>query len=177
MDPLKSRRTKVSVGDCVSVASSYFGSEYQKAINEALGFACTRIVGRVTRVRDKNRSFDVSWDVDGEITMAMSLDQVTYEPRDTPTQKVDESSSIITMEDFEGLHISLEQGSSSKAAEDHALVHEDFVEPITDTLYTLFRRHGNSLIDCMSAYLVPCMPETLVHYKKMLPNCIYRPIF
>ena len=170
MDIVKYGRTKVKVGDCVSVPSSYFGAEYQREIHKALASKCSRIYGRVTCVRDGNRHFDVTWDVDGEVTRAMCLDNVNYEPHDTPPQKVDASTSVITMEDFEELAGSLEQCSSSKAAKEHALLYEDFVEPIFDTLYTLFHGDGNSRIDCMSAHLVPCAPGTVVHNKKMLPT-------
>ena len=73
------------------------------------------------------------------------------------------------MEDFEELTGSLEQ-CSSKAAKEHALLYEDFVEPIFDTLYTFFCGDGNSRIDSMSAHLVPCAPGTVIHNKKMLPT-------
>ena len=96
MDIVKYGRTKVKVGDCVSVPSSYFGAEYQREIHKALASKCSRIYGRVTCVRDGNRHFDVTWDVDGEVTRAMCLDNVNYEPHDTPPQKVDTSTSVTT---------------------------------------------------------------------------------
>ena len=175
----KRGRTKVNVGDCVSVPSSYFGADYQKEIEKALGSKCRRIYGRVKLVRDGNRSFDVSWDVDGDVTKAMCLDNVKYEAHDTPQQKVNDTPQqevnnaatlVITMEDFEGLAGALEQGTASKAAEQHALLFEDFVQPDYDTLYTLFRGDRDSHIDCFTAHLVPCNPGTVVHNKKMLPT-------
>ena len=85
MDIVKYGRTKVKVGDCVSVPSSYFGAEYQREIHKALASKCSRIYGRVTCVHDGNsRRFDVmTWDVDGEVTRAMCLDNVNYEPHMT----------------------------------------------------------------------------------------------
>ena len=90
-----------------------------------------RIYGCVTFVIDGNRNFTVKWDFDQETTPSMSLEKVQYEPIDTPLQV--KSASVITAEDFEGMAGDLEQGSSTKAAETHALIVEEFGEALNDS--------------------------------------------
>ena len=90
-----------------------------------------RIYNCVTFVIDGNRNFTMKWDFDQETTPSMSLEKVQYEPIDTPLQV--KAASVITAEDFEGMTGDLEQGSSTKAAETHALIVEEFGEVLNDS--------------------------------------------
>ena len=67
MDTVKFGRTKVKVGDCVSVPNDYFGNTYLQLIKDA-DIPYNRIYGCVTNVKDGNRSFSVKWDFDQETT-------------------------------------------------------------------------------------------------------------
>ena len=88
-------RTKIKVGDCVSVPINYFGDEYSMALQVA-GFTSDRIYGRVSEVILGNRKFDVKWDVEGDTT-TMTLEKVRCEPFDTPLQKIPSSSTITAL--------------------------------------------------------------------------------
>ena len=77
MDTVKYGRTKVKVGDCVSVPSNYFGPEYQAAL-QTNGLTSEKLYGRVTNIIRGNSSFVVRWDAEKDET-TMSLTKVTYE--------------------------------------------------------------------------------------------------
>ena len=83
MDLVKRGRDKIKEGDCVSVKSNYFSKEFEKYMHE-LGFADGIIYGRVTEVKDGNRDFTVTWDIDGQVSKHMTLEKVKLESRDTP---------------------------------------------------------------------------------------------
>ena len=122
--------TKIKVGDCVSVPNDYFGDGYLQLIKDA-GVHDDRIYSCVTFVIDGNRSFTVKWDFDQETTPSTSLEKVQYEPIDTTLQV--KSASVITAEDFDGMAGDLEQGSSTKAAETHVLIVEEFGEAMNES--------------------------------------------
>ena len=75
METVKFGRTKIKVGDCVSIPNDYFGDGYLQLIKDA-GVHDDRIYGCVTSVIDGNRNFTVKWDFDQEITPSMSLEKV-----------------------------------------------------------------------------------------------------
>ena len=136
METVKFGRTKIKVGDCVSVPNDYFGDGYLQLIKDA-GVHDDRIYSRVTFVIDGNRNFTVKWDFDQETTPSMSLEKVQYEPIDTPLQV--KSASVITAEDFERMAGDLEQGSSTKADETHA---DDFLLVV----FIVFSKHCHFII-------------------------------
>ena len=117
MDLLKRGRCKIKEGDFVSVKSNYFSKEFRKYMHE-LGFADGIVYGRVTKVKDANRDFPVTWDIDRQVSKHMTLEKVKLESRDTPKQIVE--SSVITTYDFQ----TAEQCSSKTAALTHALKKE-----------------------------------------------------
>ena len=73
----------------------------------------------------------MKWDFDQETTPSTSLEKVQYEPIDTTLQV--KSASVITAEDFDGMAGDLEQGSSTKAAETHVLIVEEFGEAMNES--------------------------------------------
>ena len=176
---MKFECTKIKVRDCVSVPNDYFGDGYLQLIKDA-GVHDDRIYGCVTSVIDGNRNFTVKWDFDQEITPSISLEKVQYEPIDTPLQV--KSASVITAEDFEGMAGDLEQGSSTKAAETHALIVEEFGESLNDStceqnittpqnkIYTIFVGDGKTRKDCLLGELIPCPPGSVVHCKTLTEN-------
>ena len=176
---MKFGRTKIKVGDCVSVPNDYFGDGCLQLIKDA-GVHDDRIYGCVTSVIDGHRNFTVKWDFDQEITPSMSLEKVQYEPIDTPLQV--KSGSVITTEDFEGMAGDLEQGSSTKAADTHALTVEEFGESLNDStceqnittpqnkIYTIFVGDGKMRKDCLLGELIPCPPGSVVHCKTLTEN-------
>ena len=176
---MKFGRTKIKAGDCVSVPNDYFGDGYLQLIKDA-GVHDDRIYGCVTSVIDGHRNFTVKWDFDQEITPSMSLEKVQYEPIDTPLQV--KSGSVITTEDFEGMAGDLEQGSSTKAADTHALTVEEFGESLNDStceqnittpqnkIYTIFVGDGKTRKDCLLGELIPCPPGSVVHCKTLTEN-------
>ena len=179
METVKFGRTKIKVGDCVSVPNDYFGDGYLQYMKDAdVHDDC--IYGRVTFLIDENRNFTVKWDFDQETTPFMSLEKVQYELIDTPLQV--KPASIITAEDFEGMAGDLEQGSSTKAAETYALIVEEFGEALNDstfeqnittpqnTMYTLFVGDGKMHKDCLFGELIPCAPGSVVHGKTLTEN-------
>ena len=85
-----------------------------------LGFPDGIIYGWVTEVKDGNRDFTVTWDINGQVSKHMMLEKVKLESRDTAKQIVE--SSVITTDDFQ----TAEQCSSKTAALTHALLIEDF---------------------------------------------------
>eukprot|EP00111_Clytia_hemisphaerica_P006743 TCONS_00019504-protein len=174
MDTVKFGRTKIKVGDCVSVSNNYFGNGYLQSITDA-GLDHQRIYGRVTSICEGNRNFAVKWDFDQEITYSMSLEKVQYEQFDTPLQA--KPKTVITAEDFEGLAGDQEQCSASKAAETHALLYEDFAgamdektadkENLDATTYTLFVDSGKTRKNCLLGRLISSADDSLVHGKKL----------
>ena len=110
----------------------------------------------------------------------MSLEKVQYEPIDTPLQV--KSGSVITAEDFEGMAGDLEQGSSTKAADTHALIVEEFGESLNDStceqnittpqnkIYTTFVGDGKTRKDCLLGELIPRPPGSVVHCKTLPEN-------
>ena len=89
MDLVKHGHDKIKEGHCVSIKSNYFGKKFEKYMHE-VGFADGIIYGRVTEVKDGNRDFTVTWDIDGQVSKHMTLEKVKLESRDTPKQ-IDES--------------------------------------------------------------------------------------
>ena len=105
----------------------------------------------------------------------MSLEKVQYEPIDTPLQV--KSASVITAQDFEGMAGVLEQGSSTKAAETHVLIVEEFGEALNDStreqnVTTPQNNVGDGKIheDCLLGELIPCPPGSVVHCKTLTEN-------
>ena len=90
--------------------------------------------------------------------------------------------SIITAEDFEGMAGDLEHGSSTKAAETHALIVEGFGEALSENtceqhvttpqnkMYTLFVGDGKMCKDSLLGELIPCPPGSFVHCKTLTEN-------
>ena len=132
METVKFGCTKIKVGDCVSVPNDYFGDDSLQYMKDA-GVHDDRIYGRVTFLIDGSRNFTVKWDFDQETPPSMSLEKVQYEQIDTPLQV--KPASIITAEDFEGMAGDLEQGSSTKPAETHAVIVEEFGEALNDSTF------------------------------------------
>ena len=127
MDLAKRGRNKVcvSVGDCVSISSSYFGADYVKELGLEV------VYGRIVEIVNGNRDFNVKWDIDRLTSKGMNLEKVTLEKRDTPTQVI--ASSIITEDDFQ----TADQGTSREASETHALIVEEFDSVTDDKVYFL----------------------------------------
>ena len=67
-------RTRIAVGDCVSVPSSFFGQEYEDILAQC-GSIEQKIYGRVEEVINGNLSFRVKWDIDGEVS-SMNINKV-----------------------------------------------------------------------------------------------------
>ena len=119
-------KSKVKIGDCVSVPSIYFGAEYLAAL-QANGLGDNKLYGHVTQVLRGNSSFVVKWDLEQNET-TMSLDKVIYEGAGIPLQQVEP------------------QGTSVEAADTHALLIEnnlgdvssDSASPIKSPSCTLF---------------------------------------
>ena len=88
MDLIKRGRDKIKESDCVSIKNNYFGKEFEKYMHE-LGFADGIIYGRVTEVKDGNRDFTVTWDIDGQVSKHMKLEKVKLGSRNTPKQIVE----------------------------------------------------------------------------------------
>ena len=88
MDLVKRGRDKIKKSDCVSIKNNYFGKEFEKYMHE-LGFADGIIYGRVTEVKDGNRDFTVTWDIDGQVSKHMKLEKVKLESGNTPKQIVE----------------------------------------------------------------------------------------
>ena len=109
MDLVKRGRDKIKESDCVSIKNNYFGKEFEKYMHE-LSFADGIIYGRVTEVKDGNRDFTVTWDIDGQVSKHMTLEKVKLESRDIPKQIVE--SLVIVTDDFQ----TVEQCSSKAAA-------------------------------------------------------------
>ena len=86
MDLVTRGRSKVKEGDCVSIKSNYFGKEFEKYMHE-LGFADGIMYGQVTEVKDGNRDFTVTWDIDGQVLKHMTLEKVKLEI-ETPQNKL-----------------------------------------------------------------------------------------
>ena len=168
MDTVKFGRTRVKVGDCVSVANDYFGLVFKDTVTKTCSFF-DRIYGRVESVVDGNDKFVVRWDYDQELS-TMNLEKVRVEKDNIPLQQ--QSSSLITKEDFSGLENSLEQGSSIEASKSHALLEEDFKEILDSDKqkFTLFTVKGRMKDECMLAELIPCETGTLIHNKPLLAN-------
>ena len=72
METVKFGRTKIKVGDCVSVPNDYFGDGYLQLIKDA-GVHDDRIYSCVTFVIDGNRNFTMKWDFDQETTPSCLL--------------------------------------------------------------------------------------------------------
>ena len=154
MDLVKRGRCKVKEGDCVSIKSNYFGKEFEKYMHE-LGFADGIIYGRVTEVKDGNRDFTVTWDIDGQVSKHMTLEKVKLESTDTPKQIVE--GSVITTDDFQ----TAEQCSSKTAALTHALLIEDFDVANENGSYYLLTNNKK----CFKATMLSTEPGTLVHNR------------
>ena len=167
MDLAKRGRSKVILGDCVSISSRYFGDDYAVALKES-GLCEDVLIGRIVEVVDGNRDFSVKWDIDNQISKRMSLDKVKLESRDRPRQDLKCSSvSVITAEDFQDA----EQGPSNIASESHALVVEEFDSVTDDKLYHLLS-DGKK---CFTAKMYSSKPGSLVHNKELLPSqCKFR---
>lgn len=163
MDAVKQGRVKVKKGDCVSVPSNYFGASFEVQLKN-LGFKDGRIYGRVIKVIDGNRNFAVEWDYDQQISNFMSMDKVEHEQPDTPRQ----CNPVITEKDFEGLAGDLAQGASNSVVETHALIEEEFVEPISEDTYFLFIKDRKESKNCLVGKLYPSKPGILVHNKPLL---------
>ena len=157
MDLVKRGRSKVKEGDCVSIKSNYFGKEFEKYMHE-LGFADGIMYGQVTEVKDGNRDFTVTWDIDGQVSKHMTLEKVKLESRDTPKQNVE--SSVVTTDDFQ---IS-EQCSSKTAALTHALLIEDFDVANENGSYYLLANYKK----CFKTTMYSTEPGALVHNKELL---------
>ena len=159
MDLVKRGRQKVTVGDCVSINSDFFGEVYAKAVG------VERIIGRVTKVNGI-RDFDVVWDYDDDDeTKHMNLEKVTLEARDTPKQqlkKANPSPTVITADDFQPS----EQGTSKEASTSHALLVEDFDTVADDNMYILLSNDKRLFLAKM--YSAP--PGTIVHHRALLES-------
>ena len=113
-----------------------------------------------------------------QLHLCLKLSQ--YEPIDTLLQV--KSASVITAEDFEGMAGDLEQGSSTEAAETHALIVEEFGEALNDStceqnvttpqnkMYILFVGDAKMRKDCLLGDLIPCPPGSVVHCKTLTEN-------
>ena len=121
MELAKRGRVKIKIGDCVSVAASYFGKHYADQLNEKFGIV--RVIGRVIEVVSGNSNFSVQWDIDNGVNRNVSLNTIQLEPIDTPIQEC--SDTVITIEDFQNTD---EQSTSTVAATSDALLVEDFSE-------------------------------------------------
>ena len=123
-----------------------------------LGFADGIIYGRVTEVKDGNRDFTVTWDIDGQVSKHMTLEKVKLESTDTPEQIVE--GSVITTDDFQ----TAEQCSSKTAANTHALLIEDFDVANENGSYYLLANNKK----CFKATMYSTEPGALVHNKELL---------
>ena len=159
MDLVKRGRSKVKEGDCVSIKSNYFDKEFEKYMHE-LGFADSIIYGRVTEVKDRNRDFTVTWDIDGQVSKHMTLEKVKLESRDTLKQIVE--SSVITTYDFQ----TAEQCSSKTAALTHALLIEDFDVANENGSYYLLANNKK----CFKTTMYSTEPGALVYNKELLDS-------
>ena len=159
MDLVKHGRDKIKEGHCVSIKSNYFGKEFEKYMHE-VGFADGIIYGRVTEVKDGNRDFTVTWDIDGQVSKHMTLEKVKLESRDTPKQIVE--SSVITTDDFQ----TAEQCSSKTAALTHALLIEDFDVANENGSYYLLANNKK----CFKATMYSTEPGAPVHHKELLDS-------
>ena len=157
MDLVKHGCCKVKEGDCVSIKSNYFGKEFEKYIHE-LGFADGIIYGWVTEVKDGNRDFTVTWDIDSQVSKHMTLEKVKLESTDTPKQIVE--GSVITTDDFQ----TAEQCSSKKAANTHALLIEDFDVANENGSYYLLASNKK----CFKIKMYSTEPGALVHNTELL---------
>ena len=166
MDAAKKGRLKVKTGDCVSVPGDYFGAAFKDNLKKA-GFVHNRIYGRIVQVVNGNRNFSVKWDFDLQTTNYHQLDNVRYEPCDTPLQTRTE---IITEEDFQGMAIDAVQESSKSAAESHALVEEEFVQPSEQIYHLYVYGDDGEPINCFIASMYFTNPGVLVHNKPLLPT-------
>lgn len=144
MKTVKFGRTKVKVGDCVSVPSIYFGAAYLAAL-QGNGLSEDKLYGHVTQVLRGNSSFVVKWDLEQDET-TMSLDKVTYEGEGIPLQQVEP------------------QGTSLEAADTHALLVENDLEDVSSdsaspspscTLFVMSTL-GKIKKNCLLATRVPC---------------------
>ena len=97
METVKFGRTKVNIGNSVSVPSIYFGAEYLAALRDK-GLGDNKLYGHVTQVLRGNSSFVAKWDLEQDET-TMSLDKVTYEGEGIPLQQVEPQGTSIEAAD------------------------------------------------------------------------------
>ena len=111
----------------------------------------------MTEVKDGNRDFTVTWDIDSQVSKHMTLEKVKLESTDTPKQIVE--SSVITTDDFQ----TAEQ-CSSKTALAHAFLIEDFDVANENGSYYLLANNKK----CFKATMYSTEPGALVHNKELL---------
>ena len=97
-DLVKKGRGKVTfaVGDCVSVAPDYFGSDYESLLQDA---KVHRLFGRV-EVVEAGGNLTIRWDIDNELTYHIAPWKVYAEEKTMPVQTIPDQS-IITIEDLQ----------------------------------------------------------------------------
>ena len=114
----------------------------------------------MTEVKDGNRDFTVTWDIDSQVSKHMTLEKVKLESTDTPKQIVE--GSVITTDDFQ----TAEQCSSKTAALTHALLIDDFDVANENGSYHLVANNKK----CFKASMYSTEPGALVHNKELLDS-------
>ena len=187
MDLVKRGRTRIAVGDCVSLPTSYWGTSY--ACNDVLKEQnIHRLYGRVSKI-DQFNLFTVVWDIDQQVSdkMSLNISELRHEPLNTPKQllastapsvgsidvpsdpsnpiEVDTlkqlltstASSVGSSDPSNPVEVQEQCSSATRVNEEHALVVEDMEYSLLDDL-------GN---DVYKGVMVHTQPGALVHNKPM----------
>ena len=159
---LKTRYTKVQLGDCVSVPDDYFGRPFQKTLLE-LGLKDGRVYGRVVECIEDNHSFSVQWDLDQQITFDHKLSHtVQLENKETPLQQpLPTAPTPVTNLYQTPVDLGNVPSSSNSTLSSHAVIEEDCVKP--SLKYNLYVNNSDGEVLVMKGTMYETNPGVMVH--------------